>query len=114
MNVLQYLKALGETNSGQSSKAFAVVVSTVVSGLMGLTLCGSIAYDSYVDGVIDSDLQDMGILMLCMGGFVGGSSVSKIFGDKAEERLSLEMENRRDGRNRNRSTETVLDENGEA
>ena len=86
MNVFRYLKQLGETDSGQSSKAFAVVVSTIISGLMGLTLCGVIAYDVYVDGKVDSDMQDMGILMLCMGGFVGGSSVSKIFGDQAEER----------------------------
>ena len=93
MNVFSYLKSLGETNSGQSSKAFAVIVSTIVSGLMGVTLCGAIAYDVYVDGVIDSDLQDMGILMLCLGAFVGGSSVSKIFGDRAEEHSSEEIIN---------------------
>lgn len=88
MNVFGYLKALGETNSGQSSKAFAVVISTIIAGLMGVTLCCAIAYDAYIDGKIDSDMQDMGILMLCMGGFVGGSSVSKIFGDQAEEKTA--------------------------
>jgi len=84
MGLIGYLKSLAETNSGQSSKAFAVLASTLISFLMGLTLCFAIGYDVYTDGVIDSDMQDMGILMLCMGGFVGGSSVSKIFGDQAE------------------------------
>lgn len=51
---------------------------------MGLTLCGAVAYDVALDGKIDSDMQDMGLLMLCMGGFVGGSSASKIFGERAE------------------------------
>ena len=78
MGLIGYLKSLAETNSGQSSKAFAVLASTLISFLMGLTLCFAIGYDVYTDGVIDSDMQDMGILMLCMGGFVGGSSVSKI------------------------------------
>jgi hypothetical protein len=98
MGFFRYIKSLGQTNSGQSSKAFAVVISTIVSALMGITLCGVIAYDAYVDGVVNSDLQDMGILMICMGAFVGGSSVSKIFGDKAEARIAAEMDERLRGK----------------
>lgn len=87
MAIFNYLKLLSQSNSGQSSKAFAVVTSTIVSALMGITLCFAVAYDAWTDGEVDSDLQDMGILMLCMGGFVGGSSVSKIFGDQSEGKV---------------------------
>ena len=84
MKFINYLQSLAEANSGQSSKAFAVLASTLISFITGLVLCFAISYDVYVDGVVDSNLEDMGILMLCMGGFVGGSSISKIFGDRAE------------------------------
>lgn len=88
MKFINYLKSLSETNSGQSSKAFAVLASTLISFITGLVLCLAISYDVYVDGVVDSSLEDMGILMLCMGGFVGGSSISKIFGEQAESRAN--------------------------
>lgn len=87
MGFIGYLKSLAERNSGQSSKAFAVIASTLISFITGLVLCFAISYDVYVDGVVNSNLEDMGILMLCMGGFVGGSSVSKIFGDRAESKI---------------------------
>lgn len=89
MKFINYLKSLAEANSGQSSKAFAVLASTLISFITGLVLCFAISYDVYVDGVVDSNLEDMGILMLCMGGFVGGSSISKIFGDQAESRAAM-------------------------
>ena len=87
MKLFRYLKSLNEANSGQSSKAFAVVISAGVSFLIGLTMCFCLGYDAYIDGTVDTNLQDVGILMLCLGGFVGGSSVSKIFGDKNETEL---------------------------
>lgn len=98
-NIFSYLKSLAEANSGQSSKAFAVVISTIVSAIVGLSIAFAIGYDVFTDGKVDSNLQDMGILMLCMGGFVGGSSVSKIFGDQSEgetERLKITKEKDQD------------------
>ncbi len=99
MNILRYLKSLAQTNSGQSSKAFTLIVSVIVSAIIGLSISFSIIYDVCSDGKIDSSLQDMGILMLCTGGFIGGSSVSKIFGDQAEgetERFKLKLESKSD------------------
>ena len=38
------------------------------------------------------DYEKAGIFMLCMGGYMAGSSVSKIFGDRAENRIYDRMD----------------------
>ena len=86
MGIIKYLGSLIKNDTGNSSKSFALVMSTIVSFLTSLVICGILVYDVYCNGFIKTDLEKAGIFMLCMGGYMAGSSVSKIFGDRARSR----------------------------
>lgn len=92
MGMFSYLGSLVKNDTGNSSKSFTLVLSAIISFIAGLTMCTVIAYDGFKDGVIDTDLEKAGIFMLCMGGYMAGSSVSKIFGDRAENRIYDRMD----------------------
>jgi len=82
MGLMKYLGSLIKSDTGNSSKSFTLVLSAVISFIAGLTMCAVIAYDGFKDGVIDTNLENAGIFMLCMGGYMAGGSISKIFGDR--------------------------------
>jgi aspartate/tyrosine/aromatic aminotransferase len=89
--MFKYLASLIKNDTGNSSKSFTLVLSAIISFISGLMICSVIAYDGFKDGVIDTDLQKAGIFMLCMGGYMAGSSVSKIFGDRAHASSVIAM-----------------------
>jgi hypothetical protein len=82
MGLLKYLGSLIKNDTGNSSKSFALVVSTILSFIVGLTVSAVIAYDGFLDGVINTDLEKAGIFMICVGSCIAASGVPKIFGDK--------------------------------
>ena len=86
MGMIKYLGSLIKNDTGNSSKSFTLVLSAIISFVAGLTMCAVIGYDGFKDGVIDTNLENAGIFMLCMGGYMAGGSVSKIFGDRARSR----------------------------
>ena len=86
MGLIKYLGSLIKSDTGNSSKSFSLVLSAIISFIAGLTMCAVIAYDGFKDGVIDTDLENAGIFMLCMGGYMAGGSISKIFGDGKRRR----------------------------
>jgi len=86
ITMLEYLKSLAKVNSGNSSKSFSVIVSAIIGALMGLCVCFAIIYDVITNGMIKTDLTDMGIFILCIGGYSAGSSVAKVFGDRYGEK----------------------------
>jgi len=83
MGLIKYLGSLIKNDTGNSSRSFTLVLSALISFVAGLVMCSVIAYDGFKDGIIDTDLERAGIFMLCMGGYMAGSSVSKIFGDRS-------------------------------
>ena len=92
MGLIRYLGSLIKNDTGNSSKSFALVMSTLVSFITSLTICDILVYDVYQNGYIKTDLEKAGIFMLCMGGYMAGSSVSKIFGDRAYASSIVAME----------------------
>lgn len=86
MGVIRYLGSLIKNDTGNSSKSFALVSSTILSFIAGLIMCSVLAYDGFKDGIIDTDLEKAGIFMLCIGSCVAASGVPKIFGDRNYER----------------------------
>lgn len=82
MNFFKYLASIIRNRTGNSSKSFTLVASTIVSFIAGIGMTAVICYDGFSDGVIDTDLEKSGIFMLCMGGFMATSGVPKIFGEK--------------------------------
>ncbi len=87
MGLIRYLGSLIKTDTGNSSKSFTLVLSAIISFIAGLVMCAVIGYDGFKDGVIDTDLENAGIFMLCMGGYMAGGSISKIFGDRQRSKI---------------------------
>ena len=83
MGVISYLGSLIKNDTGNSSKSFALVMSTLLSFIVGIVICIVLAYDGFIDGVINTDLESAGIFMICVGSCVMASGVPKIFGDRA-------------------------------
>ena len=83
MKFFKYMKSLIETDTGNSSKSFALVMSTVISFITGLVICFVISYDVISNGYVKTDLESMGIFMLCIGSYIAASGVPKIFGDRS-------------------------------
>ena len=86
MRFFRYMKSLIETDTGNSSKSFTLVLSAIISFISGLMICFVITYDVITNGFVKTDLEATGIFMLCMGGYMAGGSVSKIFGDRDRNR----------------------------
>jgi membrane protein YqaA with SNARE-associated domain len=86
MGVIKYLGSLIKNDTGNSSKSFTLVLSAIISFISGLVICFVITYDVITNGFVKTDLEATGIFMLCMGGYMAGGSVSKIFGDRYKNR----------------------------
>ncbi len=86
MGFIKYLGSLIKNDTGNSSKSFALVSSTILSFLAGIIMVSVLAYDGFRDGIIDTDLEKAGIFMLCIGSCVAASGVPKIFGDRDYEK----------------------------
>jgi hypothetical protein len=82
MGLLKYLGSLIKNDTGNSSKSFALVMSTIVSFITSLTICGVLIYDVYNNGFIKTDLEALGIFIICVYSGNAASGVPKIFGDK--------------------------------
>ena len=81
-----YLESLIKSNTGDSSKSFALVVSVLMGVIIGLVVCIALLYDLFSDGVVSMDLQDLGIFLLCSGGYILSSSGSKILTERFEKK----------------------------
>lgn len=82
MRPLKYLASLIKNDTGNSSKSFALVMSVLLSFIVGIAIAATICYDGFIDGIIDTDLEKAGVFMICVGSCVAASGVPKIFGDK--------------------------------
>lgn len=86
MKPFEYLKLLIKPNSGNSSKSFGLVISAIVGGFAGLCVCFVLLYDVIVDGIIDTNLEDLGWFLICSAAYMFGGGLNKsltdTFGDK--------------------------------
>ena len=85
--MFKFMKSLIETDTGKSSKSFALVMSTIISFISGLVICFVICFDVLTNGYVKTDLESTGIFMLCIGGYMAGSGIPKIFGERAYARF---------------------------
>ena len=103
---MNFLRSLINTNSADSSRSFTLVVSSFISILIGIIICFAIAWDVIHNNYIKTDMENVGIFMLCLGGYVAGSSVSKVFpnklkGTKADEYMESIENNDKEEINQN-------------
>ena len=90
MGIFRYLGSLIRNDTGNSSKSFALVMSTVMSFIMTLLVGGILLYDVYCNGYIRTDLESLAIFMICVYSGVPASGIPKIFGERSIGRLGRE------------------------
>lgn len=87
---MNFLRSLININSADSSRSFTLVVSSFISILIGVIICFAIVWDVIHNDYIKTDMENVGIFMLCLGGYVAGSSVSKVFPNKLKGTKAVE------------------------
>ena len=82
MKIAEYLKSLIKANSLDSSKSFALVLSSIIGALVGLSVCFCLIWDVCANGYIRTDLDALGLFMLCIGGFMAGGGINKAISER--------------------------------
>lgn len=80
--MMEYLKSLIRANSLDSSKSFALVLSVLIGALMGVCVCFCLVWDVCANGRITTDLDSLGVFILCVGGFMAGGGINKALGER--------------------------------
>ena len=89
---VEYIKSLIKANTLDSSKSFALVLSVLVGALIGLCVCFCLIYDICSNGYIKTDLDSLGIFLLCAGGFMAGGGVNKALSERIKTRKTNNIE----------------------
>jgi hypothetical protein len=93
MGVIKNIKASIDDKSSMSVNSITLLASAVMGVIMGLVICFVLIYDVVYDGKVDTNLTDMGIFLLCSGGYIMGSGVPKAWVDgKMKTRSWVESE----------------------
>ena len=82
MRITEYLKSLIRANSYDSSKSFALVLSVLVGALIGLCVCFCLVWDVCSNGHLETDLEGLGIFLLCVGAYMAGGGVNKAHSER--------------------------------
>ena len=82
MKIAEYLKSLIKIDSLDSSKSFALVLSSLIGALIGLCVCFCLIWDVCANGYIRTDLDALGLFMLCIGGFMAGGGINKAISER--------------------------------
>ena len=92
MKVIEYIKSLIKANTLDSSKSFALVLSVLVGALIGFCVCFCLIYDVCSNGFVKTDLDSLGIFLLCAGGFMAGGGVNKALSERMKTRKTNNIE----------------------
>ena len=123
MGVIRNIKASIDDKSSMSVNSITLLASALMGVIIGLVICFVLVYDVTYDGKVDTNLTDLGIFLLCSGGYIMGSGVPKAWvdskmkmrswveGEKLQAEADEDIEDMRAMRRRNR--ERNVDENNE-
>jgi len=89
--MLSYFKSLVQNNTGHSSKSFGLVISAIVGALMGIAVTVCLIWDVAVDGMINTNLGDLGVFVLCIGAYTFGSGANKMLSEIGEDKAEIKM-----------------------
>jgi len=93
MGVIKNIKESIDDKSSMSVNSITMLVSAIMGVIIGLVICFVLIYDVVYDGKVDTNLTDMGIFLLCSGGYILGSGVPKAWVDsKMKTRSWVENE----------------------
>lgn len=82
IRIIEYLKSLVKADTLDSSKSFALVLSSIVGALIGFCICFCLIWDVCTNGYIKTDLDALGIFMLSIGGFMAGGGINKALSER--------------------------------
>lgn len=91
MKTTEYFKTLLDTHSSNSTKSFVLMLSAIISALVNLTICFVLVYDVIANGYIKTSLWDAGFFILCTGGYMAGSGLTKALVDRRQNKRSLDV-----------------------
>lgn len=123
MGVIRNIKESIDDKSSMSVNSITLLVSALMGVIIGLVICFVLIYDVTYDGKVDTNLTDMGIFLLCSGGYIMGSGVPKAWvdskmkmrswveGEKMQAEADEDIEDMRMARRRRRGKN--LDDNNE-
>lgn len=89
MRITEYLKSLIKAGTLDSSKSFALVLSVLVGNGIGLSVCFCLIWDVCTNGYLKTDLDGLGVFLLCVGGFMAGGGVNKALSEKRKNVKSI-------------------------
>ncbi len=89
--MFKFLGSLVRNNTGNSSKSFGLVISAIVGALMGIAVTICLIWDVSVDGVVNTNLSDLGIFVLCVGAYTFGSGANKMLSEIGEDKAEIRM-----------------------
>ena len=81
MGVIKNIKESIDDKSSMSVNSITLLASALMGVIMGLVICFVLIYDVTYDGKVDTNLTDMGIFLLCSGGYIMGSGIPKAWVD---------------------------------
>ena len=91
MKTTEYFKSLLDTQSSNSTKSFVLMLSAIISALINLTICFVLVYDVTTNGYIKTSLSDAGFFILCTGGYMAGSGLTKALSDRRRNKHGLDI-----------------------
>lgn len=89
MRAMEYLKSLVKAGTLDSSKSFALVVSVLVGALVGVCVCFCLVWDVVVNGHVETDLDGLGVFLLCVGGYMAGGGITKSLSERRNKNGNL-------------------------
>lgn len=93
MGLIKNIKASIDDKSSISTNSITLLASACMGVIIGLTICFVLVYDVTYDGLVDTNLTDLGIFLLCSGGYIMGSGLPKAWVDgKMKTRSWIEGE----------------------
>jgi len=81
MGFLRNVKTSIDDKSSFSVNNITVLASAVMGIIIGFVICFVLVYDVTYDGKVDTNLTDLGIFLLCGGGYILSSGAPKAFVD---------------------------------
>lgn len=87
MKIAEYLKSLIKADTLDSSKSFALVLSSLIGAFVGLCVCFCLIWDVCTNGYIRTDLDALGLFMLCIGGFMAGGGINKALSERKKSTI---------------------------
>lgn len=89
--MFKFLGSLVRNNTGNSSKSFGLVISAIVGAFMGIAVTICLIWDVAVDGIVNTDLSDLGVFVLCVGAYTFGSGANKMLSEIGEDKAEIRM-----------------------